>query len=412
MNPFLKNLLSKRAFFVFISILVLVGSFSGGYFFGLQSHPSVEKISGVENKNIPSEIDPRFRDADFSLFWDVWAEVQDKFVNKEKLDKEKMVYGAISGLVSSLDDPYTVFFPPQQAEDFKAEISGSFGGIGAEIGIQKGILTVIAPLKDTPADRAGILAKDKILKINDKDTSNMTVDDAVHRIRGPKGTAVTLSIFRDSFAAPKDFKINRDDIKIPTAKHESKGNGIYYIALYNFNEISGNEFRKALQGFFSSGDTKIILDLRNNPGGYLNLAVDIASFFTPAGSTIVKEVYHDKTEDAYRSAGYNLLNGIPIVVLVNGGSASASEILAGALRDLNHSILVGEKTFGKGSVQELVPLKSDSSVKITVAEWFTPNGTKINGTGLEPDFKVKIPDTPEDGKDYYLDKAIEILKSK
>lgn len=401
----------KKIFFAVFAACIIAVSFSAGLWIGEHKRPSIEKITGVSNKEIPA-IDSNFDSVDFGLFWDVWSRVQEKFVDKSKIDKQKMVYGAISGLVSSLGDPYTVFFPPQQSKDFKDEIRGSFGGIGAEIGIRKGVLTVIAPLKDSPAEKSGLKAKDQILKINATSTAELTVEEAVHLIRGPKGSSVKLLIFRDSFDAPKEFSIQRDDIKIPTIMYETKGNGIYYIALYNFNEVSGNEFRRALQGFFDSGDKKLIIDLRNNPGGFLNIAVDIASFFTPSGTVIVKEVYYDNTEDVYRSVGYNLLQKVPIVVLVNAGSASASEIFAGAMRDINAIPLIGEKTFGKGSVQEFMNLPEGASLKVTIARWVTPNGTVINGNGLEPDIQVKIPEKPEEGKDYVLDKAIEVLKTK
>ncbi len=401
----------KSAFFVLASVIVLVLVFGAGFFIGSNSDSPAIEVTGIDNKEPPT-LDPNVKNVDFAQFWDVWSRLQEKFVDPSKMDKEKMVYGAISGLVNSLDDPYTVFFPPQEAKTFEDDIRGSFGGIGAEIGMQKGILTVVAPLKNSPAEKAGLQAKDMILKIDGKDTAKMTVDEAVRNIRGERGTQVKLLVFRDSFEVPKEIAITRDTIRIPIVKHESKGNGIYYIALYNFNEQSGNEFRRALQGFFGSGDKKLILDLRNNPGGYLNLAVDIGSFFTPPGAVIVQEEYRDGTKDVYRSAGYNLLKDVPVVVLVNAGSASASEILAGALRDLNHTQLVGEKTFGKGSVQELVNLPNKASLKVTIAQWVTPNGTVINGNGLEPDVAVKIPEKPEEGKDYYLDKALEILKSK
>lgn len=398
----------KKIGIVFCALALLLLAFGGGFFLGKNQKSSIEKVLGLTNKDVP-QLDAQFENVDFGLFWDVWSRVQNKFIDKDKLEKQKMVYGAISGMVGALGDPYTTFLPPQQSKDFKDEIKGSFGGIGAEIGIRKGVLTIVAPLKDSPAEKASLKAKDQILKINATSTADLSLEEAVHFIRGPKSTQVKLFIMRDVFDAPKEFSITRDDIKIPTIKYESKGNGIYYIALYNFNEVSGYQFREAAQAFLNSGDKKLIIDLRNNPGGFLNIAVDIASFFSPSGTIIVKESYYDKTEDVYRSAGYNLLHDVPTVVLVNAGSASASEILAGALRDNNHVRLIGEKTFGKGSVQELINLPQNASLKVTIARWVTPNGTVINGNGLEPDIKVVVPEKPEEGRDYYLDKAIEIL---
>ena len=401
----------KRIFFILIALAVLGAVFGVGLYVGMRSPLHVSEITGIDNKTPPIG-NPDLQNADFGLFWSVWNQLQARYVDQDKLDKQKMIYGAISGLVNALGDPYTVFFPPQESKQFAEEIKGSFGGIGAEIGIKKGVLTIVAPLKDSPAEKIGLKAKDSVIKIDGKDTSSLTVEEAVRLIRGPKGTNVKLTIFRESFDAPKDFTITRDDIKIPTVKYESKGDNIYYIALYNFNETAGMEFRKALQAFRDSGHSKLIIDLRNNPGGYLSNAVDIASFFTPAGTVIVRERYESKEEDVYRSAGYDLFGRTKVVILVNGGSASASEILAGALRDINHVQLIGEKTFGKGSVQELVNMSDGTSLKVTIAKWLTPNGNEINGVGLEPDIKVEIPTNPEEGKDYTLDKAIEVLKAK
>ena len=402
----------RRIFFVFIAGFFLMLAFGFGFITGKNDEQPAIAVIDVASKDISQAFQSTLNGTDFNLFWTAWSHLQEKFINKDKMDSQKMVYGAISGMVNSLGDPYTVFLPPQQSKAFKDEIKGSFGGIGAEIGIRKSILTIISPIKDSPAEKAGLMPKDNILKINASSTVDMPLEEAVSFIRGLIGTTVTLTIFRDSFSVPKEFTITRDEIKIPTIKHESKGDGIYYIALYNFNEVSGNQFRTALQGFFDSKDKKLIIDLRNNPGGFLNMAVDIASFFTPAGTVIVREQYYNKTEDQYRSTGYNLLNKIPVVVIVNGGSASASEILAGALRDANGSTLIGEKTFGKGSVQELINLPNNASLKVTIARWLTPNGTEINGNGLEPDIKVEIPEKPQEGKDYYLDKAVEIFKGK
>ena len=407
-----KSPLVWRLFFVCIAGILLLTSFGLGFLAGKSAENSTAAISGIDNKEPPTFLQNQPTGADFNLYWNVWARLQEKFIDKEKIDVQKMVYGSISGLVNSLGDPYTVFLPPQQSKSFKDEIKGSFGGIGAEIGIKKSILTIISPIKDSPAEKAGLKPKDQVFKINATSTAELTLEEAVRFIRGPIGTSVTLTVFRDTFSAPKDFTIVRDEIRIPTVKYESKGNGIYYIALYNFNEVLGSQFRTALQAFFNSKDRKLIIDLRNNPGGYLNMAVDIASFFTPAGTVIVRERYYNKSEDLYRSNGYNLLKNVPVVLLVNGGSASASEILAGALRDVNGSMLIGDKTFGKGSVQELLNLPNDASLKVTIAKWLTPNGTEINGNGLEPDIKIEIPEKPEEGKDYYVDKAIETLKNK
>ncbi|MEK7636730.1 MAG: S41 family peptidase, partial [Patescibacteria group bacterium] len=293
--PTIQSHIFKRLFFICLAGFFLALTFGFGFVAGKNAEQPTLTIAGVVNKDIPQAFQNTLNGTDFDIFWTAWSRLQEKFINKDKMDSQKMVYGAISGMVNSLGDPYTVFLPPQQSKAFKDEIKGSFGGIGAEIGIRKSILTIISPLKDSPAEKAKLLPKDQIIKINASSTAEMPLEEAVSFIRGPIGTTVTLTIFRDSFNEPKEFTITRNEIKIPTIKHESKGNGIYYIALYNFNEVSGNQFRTALQGFFDSKDKKLIIDLRNNPGGFLNMAVDIASFFTPAGAIIVREQYHDKT---------------------------------------------------------------------------------------------------------------------
>ena len=399
-----------KIYFILVAAVLLILSFSSGLFIGAMQRPAIEKVIGLENKETmkPGEVD-------FGLFWDVWARLQEKFVDKAKLDPQKMVYGAISGLVNSLGDPHTVFFPPEENKRFQDDISGSFDGIGAEIGIRKGSLIIVSPLKDSPAERAGLKPGDKIFKIDDKVTNDLTLDEAVKLIRGKKGTEVILTVFRNSFNRAKEFKIIRDVIKIPIVKFEKKENGIFLIQLFHFTETAPQEFRKALQAFFDSGSSKLILDLRNNPGGFLQVAVDVASWFLPAGDIVAKEQFATGEEIIYRSRGYQLLEKIPTVVIVNEGSASASEIVAGALRDLKGIKLVGVKTFGKGSIQQLEQLPQGASLKVTIAKWLTPNGTSINDNGLEPDVKVEIkPEdeekSQEEGKDIFIEKAIEVLR--
>ena len=276
--------------------------------------------------------------------------------------------------------------------------------------MRKGILTIISPIKDSPAERAGLKAGDKILKIDDTGTSDLSLTEAVGKIRGEVGTKVRLTIFREEDGEkPIEVTVTRDTIKIPIIKTEKKGD-VFVIQLYHFTENSGFEFRKAIQEFSASGSKKLILDLRNNPGGFLVMAVDIASWFSGPGDVIARERFGDGSEEVYRSSGYRVLEKTPTVILVNEGSASASEIVAGALRDLRGIKLIGQKTFGKGSVQELINLERSSSVKITIAKWLTPNGTEINEKGLEPDVKVEIPKEPEEGKDYTMERALEVLK--
>lgn len=363
-------------------------------------------IKGVVNPEAPKGVTT----ADFSLFWDAWAAVQEHYLNRSQLDYQKMVYGAIKGMLSALDDPYTVFFEPKEKQEFEEEISGKFEGVGMEIGIREEVLTVIAPLEGTPAQRAGIKPGDKILEVDGVATKGLTLDEAVSKIRGPKGTKVVLTISREGWANPQKIEVIRETINIPSVKLEKIGDDIVHLKLYNFYGPVSLEFRKAVLEILLSGRDKIILDLRNNPGGYFDYAVQLASWFLEPGSVVVKQ---DDGEGPYvcsgcRASGLPLLKTKKVVILVNRGTASASEILAGALRDNKGVKLVGETTFGKGSVQSVYPLGKESSIKITTAKWLTPNGVDISKVGLKPDIEVK--DSEVFGQDPQLEKAIEILR--
>lgn len=400
---------TSRIKIILIALGVIAVAFGTGYVAGSGWHP----VIGAEGAVVQNQEVGKPVDVDFTLFWDVWSRLERDFVDKNKIDRQKLVYGAIDGLVESLGDPYTTFFPPEEAKRFNDDIKGEFGGIGAEIGIRKGILTIISPLKDSPAQRAGLLAGDKILKINGTSTMELALDEAVSAIRGAKGTPVLLTIARDSIEGTKEISVIRDSIRIPVFETKKLGDGVFYIALFNFNENSADEFRSALQEMHRSGSTKLILDLRNNPGGYLNHAVDIASWFLPAGDVVAREVFASGEEVLYRSHGYLYLERTPVVVIVNQGSASASEILAGALRDKRAVTIVGEKSYGKGSVQELEPLSGNASLKITIAKWLTPKGTSINDAGIEPDRMVELKaEDVEHDKDPQLDVALEIIRTR
>ena len=325
-------------------------------------------------------------------------------------DQEK-VYGAISGLTNSLGDPYTVFFPPVESEMFAADVRGNFEGVGMEVLAKDGVINVVSPLKNSPAERAGMRAGDKVIKINDKVTSGMATEDAVKLIRGPKGTKVTLTVSRTGVKEPLEISIIRDTIDLPVINTETLPGGIFKISLYSFTATSPNLFRGALREFVSSNNDKLLIDLRGNPGGYLEAAIDIASWFLPANKVVVRESFSKSDERVYRSRGYNIFSDkLKVVILVDKGSASASEILAGALKEHGIAKLVGERTFGKGSVQELINLTEDTTLKITVARWLTPNGNSISDTGVSPDYAVSL--TQEDrskGVDPQLQKALEIL---
>jgi len=399
----------KKSFFWGGFSAVVIFVFIAGIYFGYTNRPEVQKITALLNKEEPAGLS----EVDFDPFWKAWNIIESKYVSNDGLNRQDMVWGAISGLVASLKDPYSTFMPPQEAAVFQSTVRGDFVGVGMEVGMKDGVLTVIAPLKNTPADRAGIKAGDQILKINETITADLSIDDAVGMIRGEQGTEVVLSILRKGMDEPIQIKIKREIIEIPVLETGQKNGGIFVISLYNFSGHSADEFRGALRKMINSGSSKLIVDLRGNPGGYLEAAVDICSWFLSTGEVIAREHFSTGEETLYRSKGYDIFQNLPMVILVNKGSASASEIMAGALREHGLAKLVGETTYGKGSVQELMDVADGSSLKLTIARWLTPDGNTISEKGLEPDEKVEM--TLEDvnaGKDPQMDRAIEILKRK
>jgi carboxyl-terminal processing protease len=354
--------------------------------------------------------------ADLKEFWRVWDLLDEKFAmasGTDLLTPEEKVAGAIEGLVRAYGDPYTTYFPPQEASAFNEDISGNFSGVGMEVGMRNNLLTIISPLPGTPAEKAGLLAGDTLVAINGSTTEGMGVDEAVRLIRGPEGTEVILSIYRPGMTTPTEYKVTRAQIEVPTVKTEKRGD-TFIITLYSFNALAEMKMQQALREYVASGADKLVLDLRGNPGGYLQGAVSIASYFMPAGKVVLRESFGDeREEEIYRSQGKTLKQFAPkeIVVLIDGGSASASEILAGALQEQGFATVVGTASFGKGSVQELVNLPSGSSLKVTIARWLTPNGRSISNGGLEPDIKVeRTLEDREANRDPQLDAALEVLR--
>ncbi|MEK7500545.1 MAG: S41 family peptidase [Patescibacteria group bacterium] len=391
--------------FAILALALAGGAFYGGLVYGKSQIPSIYAIDDVGNKTLgqPDNVD-------FGLFWDAWKVIQEKYAERANLNKQEMVFGAIEGMVKSLEDPYTVFMKPQEAKQFQDDVSGSFSGIGAEIGIRKEVLTVISPLEDSPAQQAGLRAGDRIFKIDDKPSADLSLNEAVGLIRGPKGTTVKLTVSRPQEDELREIAVVRDNIKIPTIKWEIKNDKIAYVQLFNFGQTAPSEFRRKMIEVLRSPADRIILDLRNNPGGFLEVSQDIAGWFVEAGSVVAIEDFGDGKTIEYKSSGNGVLKNVPVVVLINEGSASASEILAGALRDLRGVKLVGVKSFGKGSVQELANLSKGTSLKVTVAKWLTPSKKSIMNDGLEPDVKVEMSkDDIENMKDPQLEKAIEII---
>lgn len=410
-----------RAQIFWMGLILLVTFYSGAAW----GKSRVEKITvgeGEQSSFLRTFSDPKrlFENVeegqpekvDFGLFWEAWKKVDGKFIGKKELDNSQArVYGAIRGMVSSLNDPYSGFMDPKETKEFNLEMNGSFDGIGAELGMKEGFLTIIAPIEGTPAEKAGLRAGDKILKINDELTADLTIDEAVQRIRGKRGTEVSLTVMRNGEGKTKEIKIVRDKIEIKSVIYEKLPNKIAYLKITKFADDTDNEFDKIVAQIIADGSKGILLDVRNNPGGYLGTAVDIAAEFVSRGEVVVWEEGRDGKRKAYEALGQSSLGNLPVVVLINEGSASASEIIAGALRDLRQSKLVGMKSFGKGSVQEVVPLSDGSDLRITIAKWLTPAGQSIHEVGLEPDIKVEVTEQDiEEKKDIQKERAIEELK--
>ena len=405
------------AFSVAIAIAVLAGAagFGGGIVAG--ARVNVGSASAALSDSAPSDVD-------FSPVWRAWRVIDEKFVpaavatssqesGDEPVSDQERVWGMVQGLAGSLHDPYTYFLPPAEQKQFEEDMSGAFEGVGMEIAVRDQILTVVSPLRSSPAEAAGLKAGDRILKIDGEDTRGIDITTAVERIRGPKGSTVVLSVAREGWVEPQDISVVRDVINIPILTSELRSDGVFVIELASFTANSPSLFRSALREFVESGSTKLVLDLRGNPGGYLDAAVDMASWFLPSGRAVVTEDYAGNRENVvHRSRGYNIFNdNLELVILVDKGSASASEILALALRSYDKATLVGSTTFGKGSVQELIDITSDTALKVTVARWVGPNGEPIPHSGIEPDVEVTITEEDaEEGRDPQFEKAIEILK--
>ncbi len=389
---------------VFILGLIIFGI---GFFSGKASIPESTRVTDVANINTGKP-----NDANFELFWKAWNTINDRYVTDGTVTSEEKMWGAIKGLADSLGDPYTVFFPPEENQQFEEMINGSFGGVGMEIGEKEGTIVVIAPLKGTPAEKAGIRSGDFVASINGTSTAGLNVDEAVDLIRGEPGTSVILEIAREGEAEFLSFTVIRDTIVVPTLDTETKEN-TFIISLYNFDALASTEFRKAMGEFAQSPAENLLLDLRGNPGGFLDAAVDIASYFVPAGEVIVSEHSDGNPEEntSHLSKGFTLAKQPKkMAILIDGGSASASEIVAGALHEHDIAKLIGTQSFGKGSVQELIPLSHNTALKMTIAKWLTPKGTSISDGGLTPDIVVeKTADDITAGKDPQLDAALKEL---
>jgi len=395
--------------FVVQFVVVAAVFFAIGFSLG-QKRIEIEKRSFVPTISVSNQLPPKNQNVDFSLFWNVFDTLPQKYFDKSAVNGQKMLYGAISGMVASLGDPYTAFLDPDQNKAMESEIAGSYQGVGIEIGFDKdNRMVVIAPLKDTPADKAGVLPGDVILKIGDKDTFGMTLPQAVDLIRGQAGTSVTLSFQRANTEKPIEKQIQRASIDVKSVDatyKDAKIGKVAVIRVSRFGDKTNEEWDNAVSDAIYNNVKGVIVDMRNNPGGLLTSSVHLASDFVQG--TIVKQEYSDGTVTSLPSDHAGKLMNLPVVVLVNGGSASAAEIFSGALQDAKRGKIVGEKTFGKGTVQDVVDLPGGSGLHVTIAKWLTPKGNSIQRVGITPD--VTIERTQQDreaGRDPQLDKALE-----
>jgi carboxyl-terminal processing protease len=399
-----------RFFHLFLLVVGVGFAFSAGVLYG----DAGKEATATALFSRSADTQPT--DAELEQVWKMWRVLEEKYVSAsttEHVSREDRLYGMMAGLARSYGDPYTVFLRPQQTASFKEEISGSFGGVGIEIGIRNDVLTVIAPLRGTPGYESGLMAGDYIVEIDGTTTAGMATQEAVALIRGEVGTDVVLTIAREGEQDVVEVPVTRDVIKVPTLETEVIDNEVFVVSLYNFGGNAINDMRSAMREFVTGGYTKMIIDVRGNPGGYLEASVDIASWFLPAGAVVVEEDFGGtKTDQVHRSKGYGVYeDDWEVVVLIDRGSASASEILAGALRDHGVATLIGTTSFGKGSVQELVDITKDTALKVTIARWLTPNGTQLSEGGLEPDYEVAYTlEDREAEKDPQLDSAVAFLK--
>lgn len=409
-RPFLKKAALSLAVII-LSVSAIGGSFLLGYR-QAQYASSNPPGSVTETQNKSGE-NPQ----SFGLFWQAWNIVNERFSGDR--DSQKRVEGAIAGMLQSLDDPYTVYLPANQSKMFRDDLEGSFGGIGAELSVRDGRLTIVSSLEDTPAQRAGLKGQDWIVEIEGKKTAEMSLDDAIDAIRGEPGTEVKLLIAREG---EESFSVTlkRDKIVVKSVKSEQLDSNVAYIKVNQFGDDTTSLLETAFQDAKNNKRSGIVLDLRDNPGGYLETAVDVVGMIIPDSPQSLEQKLKDRVavlekarnqgEQQHKTTKKSILGDIPVVVLVNGGSASASEIVAGALKDYGRATIVGEQTFGKGSVQELRALTNGGSVKVTVAKWFTPLGSGIDGKGIEPDVILELPqDTIPSSSDAHVQKALEIL---
>ncbi len=392
-----------RFMIALVAIVLLAVGFSGGVLVGTNaSRPAIDNLN-----NLRSVLTPSPRPADWQVLADVWSTVHRSYVN-QNIDDQALVRGAVRGVVESLNDPYSVYFTPSEASSFQDEVEGVFQGVGMEVGYKQNQVTVIAPLPDSPAARAGIVSGDVVISIDGVETTTLTLDQAVAKIRGPKGTRVTLVVRGPNSSQNRTVTITRQSIKVDPVKSKTVSSNhqqVMIVTISSFTKDTGRLVQNAVRQALTSSVKGIILDLRNDPGGYLDQSISVASVFLDRG-VVVSEVGRDGKHRDESVVGQALWPSQPLAVLVDGGTASAAEIVAGALQDHHRATLIGQTTFGKGSVQDYQSLADGSSLKLTVAKWYTPNGRSISEHGITPDQTVAMPsDDAATNRDPQLDAA-------
>ncbi|OGJ52044.1 hypothetical protein A2335_04715 [Candidatus Peregrinibacteria bacterium RIFOXYB2_FULL_32_7] len=387
-------------------ILVLIGGLIG---YGINDKPQII-FENVQDQK--SEVVEDNAPLDLTNLWKVYNILQTDYFDATVFNSQKQINGAIKGLVESVGDPYTVYMSSEENSAFKTSLAGEFEGIGAELSIRQGALIVISPLKDSPAEKAGLKSGDIIYKIGDEFAGDMNLLEAIMKIRGPQGTYVNLTILRETEAEPVELSIKRDTITIPDVDYKELEGDIFHISIYQFGDNTSLEFQNIIQKLLLENPKGIILDLRGDGGGYLESAVDVLSEFVLGEKEAVKIKYKDENKNySLYTKNKGRLKDIPLVVLIDSGSASASEIVAGAIQDWGRGIIIGEKSFGKGSVQELDDLENGASLRVTIAKWFTPNDRTIQDVGIMPDQIVEFTkEGYEEGMDSQLQAALEALK--
>lgn len=396
------------SYMIIFGVVFYLGWAVGGYTSGNSGSANSNNIFNNFGKaqQIPEGVD-------LTTFWRVRDILKDKYVDAGKLDDQKMIYGAIRGLTDALEDPYTIYMDPTETAEFSHSLNGEMEGIGAELTVKNQQLVVVSPLKNSPAQKAGLMPNDIIYKIDGEISAEMSLYDAINKIRGAKGTEVTLTLVREGTDEPFDVKIVREELKIESVTSEEMEAGIWLVSIDQFSDDTKSEIERQVAEIQAKNPKGIILDLRYNGGGYLEGAVDVASVFVKGKEKIVSIKYRDNSQsESLSTSGKVISPDTSLVVLINKGSASASEIVAGALQDLKRAVIMGETSFGKGTVQEVDPLADGSSIRFTIAKWFTPLDREIDKVGIAPDIEVKL--TEEDflaDKDPQLDEAVKYLKN-